>query len=78
MNDKADIMIENIRKQIGKGTSINIQNPITLCALDIIIETAMGAVSNLQSAGESEYVNAILSGKNTVPAPVRTRSAHTY
>ena len=63
MNEKADIMIKNIKTKMKTNKSIEIQKFVTLCALDIIVETAMGAMSNLQSAGDNDYVNAIYSGK---------------
>ena len=47
--------------------SIEIQKFITLCALDIIVETAMGATSDLQSQGDNDYVNAIYSGNLSYP-----------
>lgn len=61
MNEKADIMIKNIKKTMKTDKSIEIQKFITLCALDIIVETAMGATSDLQTAGDNDYVNAIYS-----------------
>jgi len=61
MNEKADIMIKNIKTKIKTNKSIEIQKFITFCVLDIIVETAMGASSNLQSAGENDYLNAIYS-----------------
>ena len=64
MNEKADIMIKNIKTKMRSQSSIEIQKFITLCALDINVETAMGAVSDLQSAGDNDYVNAIYSGKH--------------
>ena len=62
MNEKADIMIKNIKTKMKTNKSIEIQKFITLCALDIIVETAMGATSDLQSQGDNDYVNAIYSG----------------
>merc|ERR1711892_1052709 len=61
MNEKADIMIELIKKKMIKGkTSVEIQHFITLCALDIIVETAMGGKSDLQSLEvQNDYVQAI-------------------
>ena len=35
--------------------------PITLCSLDIIIETAMGQESNIQLDENNEYANAVTS-----------------
>ena len=56
-------MIKNIKTKMKTNKSIEIQKFITLCALDIIVETAMGATSDLQTAGDNDYVNAIYSGK---------------
>ena len=55
-------MIKNIKTKMKTNKSIEIQKFITLCALDIIVETAMGATSDLQSQGDNDYVNAIYSG----------------
>ena len=61
MNEKADIMIDLIKnKMINGKTEIELQHVITLCTLDIIIETTMGGKSDLQSVGiQSDYVQAI-------------------
>ena len=65
MNEKADIMVNLIRNKMTKGkTTIEVQHFITLCALDIIVETAMGGKSDLQSLEvQSDYVQAIYDGK---------------
>jgi len=48
-------------KKTGSST-VEIQNFVTLAALDIIVETAMGKPSDLQSTSEdNDYVNAIYS-----------------
>ena len=62
MNEKSDIMIQNIKTKMKTNKSIEIQKFITLCALDIIIETAMGSTSDLQTAGDNDNLNAIQSG----------------
>ena len=61
MNEKTDIMIDIIKKKMKDGKArIEVQHYITLCALDIIVETAMGGKSNLQSLEtENDYVQAI-------------------
>ena len=64
MNEKADIMVDLIRNKMSAGkTTIEVQHFITLCALDIIVETAMGGKSDLQSLEvQSDYVQAIYDG----------------
>ena len=61
MNEKADIMIDLIKaKMINGKTEIELQHFMTLCALDIIIETTMGQKSDLQSiTTHNDYVQAI-------------------
>lgn len=70
MNEKADIMIKNLKAKMKTNKSIEIQKFITLCALDIIVETAMGATSDLQSQGDNDYVNAIYSGNLNSPGSI--------
>jgi len=69
MNEKADIMINSIREncKVTGQNKIEVQNVITMCALDIIIETAMGQTSDLQSLGhDNEYVQAIYDVMNMI------------
>ena len=72
MNEKADIMIDLIKaKMINGKTEIELQHVITLCTLDIIIETSMGGKSDLQSVGtQSDYVQAV----HDILPPIKKRT----
>ncbi|TRY84913.1 hypothetical protein DNTS_004014 [Danionella cerebrum] len=58
MNEQSEVLIEKLEKQAGKGP-FNCFNYITLCALDIICETAMGKKIYAQSNYDSEYVRSV-------------------
>lgn len=58
MNEQTDILIQKMQKQ-GDGEPFNCFSYVTLCALDIICETAMGEKIYAQSNADSEYVQSV-------------------
>ncbi|XP_074485658.1 cytochrome P450 4V8 [Sebastes fasciatus] len=58
MNEQAEILVEKLGKQAGKG-QFDCFSHITLCALDIICETAMGKKIYAQSNSDSVYVKSV-------------------
>ncbi|KAM5194428.1 cytochrome P450 4V2-like [Mantella aurantiaca] len=58
MNEQSKILVEKFNTHAGKG-SFNCFMDVTLCALDIICETAMGTKIQAQSNSDSDYVKAI-------------------
>jgi len=65
MNEKSQVMIEILNAESRAG-EVQMLWPITLCALDIIVQTAMGAESNIQLDRENEYAQAIFSMFHTI------------
>ncbi|XP_033935373.1 cytochrome P450 4V2-like [Pseudochaenichthys georgianus] len=71
MNEQAEILVEKLKKQAGKGP-FNCFNHITLCALDIICETAMGKKIHAQSNSDSEYVKSVYKMSDIISRRQRT------
>ncbi|XP_040893260.1 cytochrome P450 4V2 [Toxotes jaculatrix] len=71
MNEQAEILVEKLEKQAGKGP-FNCFSHITLCALDIICETAMGKKIYAQSNSDSEYVKCVYKMSDIVSRRQRT------
>ncbi|XP_041838200.1 cytochrome P450 4V2 [Melanotaenia boesemani] len=71
MNEQAEILVKKLEKLAGKGP-FNCSNHVTLCALDIICETAMGKKIFAQSNSESEYVKSVYKMSDIVSRRQRT------
>jgi len=59
MNEQGQKMMDLLDKRYAPGENINLGKMVTLCALDIICETAMGRTVKAQQNEDSEYVQAI-------------------
>ena len=59
MNEQSQVMMKKIDETLKSGKSPNMPKRITLCALDIICETAMGQTVSAQVHEDSEYANSL-------------------
>uniref|UniRef100_H2YYR9 Uncharacterized protein n=1 Tax=Ciona savignyi TaxID=51511 RepID=H2YYR9_CIOSA len=61
MNEQSATMIRTLEGKRTAGSAINVGKAITMCALDIICETAMGQTVNAQENDDSDYVKSLYS-----------------
>ncbi|XP_070264327.1 cytochrome P450 4V2-like isoform X1 [Myotis yumanensis] len=71
MNEQANILVNKLEKHVD-GEKFNCFSYITLCALDIICETAMGKNIDAQTNDDSEYVRAVYSMSDLLHRRMRT------
>ncbi|XP_051892533.1 cytochrome P450 4V2-like [Pristis pectinata] len=65
MIEQTNILLGKLEKKVGKGP-FNCFNDITLCALDIICETAMDKKVYAQTNSDSEYIYAVYKISNLI------------
>ncbi|XP_014387727.1 PREDICTED: cytochrome P450 4V2 [Myotis brandtii] len=71
MNEQANILVNKLEKHVD-GEKFNCFFYITLCALDIICETAMGKSIDAQTNDDSEYVRAVYRMSDLLHRRMRT------
>uniref|UniRef100_UPI0037E8F292 cytochrome P450 4V8 n=1 Tax=Semicossyphus pulcher TaxID=241346 RepID=UPI0037E8F292 len=71
MNEQAEVLVGKLEKKAGTG-SFNCFSHVTLCALDIICETAMGKKIYAQSNSDSEYVKSVYKMSDIISRRQRT------
>nr|XP_002123140.1 cytochrome P450 4V2 [Ciona intestinalis] len=59
MNEESGKLINNLKKKLKSGVKVDVGKAVTMCALDIICETAMGQTVNAQENDDSSYVRAL-------------------
>ena len=59
MNEQSQLFVRNLKNEVGSDETYNVGRAITMCALDIICETAMGQSVNAQDDMDSDYVKSL-------------------
>uniref|UniRef100_A0A182PZ12 Uncharacterized protein n=1 Tax=Anopheles epiroticus TaxID=199890 RepID=A0A182PZ12_9DIPT len=65
-DQQSNTFVQVLAAHAKSGDTFDIFRPVTLCALDVICETAMGTKVNAQLNAESEYVQAVKDITNLV------------
>jgi len=59
MNEQSQTFTQNLKNVCKSNKEYDVGKAITMCALDIICETAMGQTVNAQEDHDSEYIKAL-------------------
>ena len=59
MNEQSAVFVNKLKSQINLKQHVDVGKAITMCALDIICETAMGQTVNAQQDENSDYVKGL-------------------
>ena len=59
MNVHANTLVDILTSKLKCGQEVDLNHCVTMAALDIICDTAMGETVNAQSQYNSQYVNAL-------------------
>ncbi|XP_058822817.1 cytochrome P450 4c3-like [Topomyia yanbarensis] len=57
--EQSAVLVKRLERELGNETGFNCFPYVTLCALDIVCETAMGRLVNAQMNSDSDYVKAV-------------------